>query len=87
MQRATPRPWRTVAGYALDRIDPGDVNLNWLVCGSEGTLATLVRAELQLVARPKIEHKRLALAHFDTLRAALEATATHFGAWGRLPSN
>ena len=33
-----------------------------------------MRAELQLVERPKIEHKRLALAHFDTLRAALEAT-------------
>ena len=69
-----PKTWRTVAGYALDRVDPGDVNLNWLLCGSEGTLATLVRAELQLVARPKIQHKRLALAHFDTLRASLEAT-------------
>jgi len=69
-----PRTWRTVAGYALDKIDPGDVNLNWLLCGSEGTLATLVRAELQLVERPRIERKRLALAHFDTLRASLEAT-------------
>ncbi|MCE2473300.1 MAG: FAD-binding oxidoreductase [Anaerolineae bacterium] len=69
-----PRTWRTVAGYALDKIDPGDVNLNWLLCGSEGTLATVVRAELRLVERPRIERKRLALAHFDTLRASLEAT-------------
>ncbi len=69
-----PKTWRTVAGYALDKIDPEAVNLNWLLCGSEGTLATVVRAELQLVERPKIEQKRLALAHFDTLRAALEAT-------------
>ena len=69
-----PKTWRTVAGYALDKINPDDVNLNWLLCGSEGTLATVVRAELQLVKRPKIEQKRLALAHFDTLRAALEAT-------------
>ncbi len=69
-----PRTWRTVAGYALDKIDPDDVNLNWLLCGSEGTLATVVRAELQLVERPRIERKRLALAHFDTLRASLEAT-------------
>ena len=69
-----PKTWRTVAGYALDKIDPSDVNLNWLLCGSEGTLATIVRAELQLVERPKIENKRLALVHFDTLRASLEAT-------------
>ena len=74
IQARYPKTWRTVAGYALDKIDPDDVNLNWLLCGSEGTLATLVRAELQLVERPKAQHKRLALAHFDTLRAALEAT-------------
>ena len=69
-----PRTWRTVAGYALDKIDPDDVNLNWLLCGSEGTLATVVRAELRLVERPRIENTRLALVHFDTLRASLEAT-------------
>ncbi len=69
-----PRTWRTVAGYALDKIDPDDVNLNWLLCGSEGTLATVARAELRLVDRPKIENTRLALVHFDTLRASLEAT-------------
>ncbi|MDE2638616.1 MAG: FAD-binding and (Fe-S)-binding domain-containing protein [Chloroflexota bacterium] len=74
IQARYPRTWRTVAGYALDKIDPDDVNLNWLLCGSEGTLATVVRAELQLVKRPKIEHKRLALVHFDRLRASLEAT-------------
>ncbi len=69
-----PRTWRTVAGYALDKIDPADVDLNWLLCGSEGTLATVVRAELRLVESPKIENKRLALVHFDSLRASLEAT-------------
>ena len=69
-----PKTWRTVAGYALDKIDASDVNLNWLLCGSEGTLATVVRAELSLVDCPRIENKRLALAHFDTLRASLEAT-------------
>ncbi len=69
-----PKTWRTVAGYALDKIDPAAPNLNWLLCGSEGTLATVVRAELQLVERPGIERKRLALVHFDSLRAALEAT-------------
>ncbi len=69
-----PRTWRTVAGYALNKIDPEAVNLNWLLCGSEGTLATVVRAELRLVERPRSENKRLAVVHFDTLRAALEAT-------------
>ena len=69
-----PRTWRTVAGYALDKIDPDDVNLNWLLCGSEGTLASVVRAELRLVERPKIENKRLTLVHFDSLRQSLEAT-------------
>ncbi len=69
-----PRTWRTVAGYALDKIDPAEVDLNWLLCGSEGTLATVVRAELRLVESPKVENKRLALVHFDSLRASLEAT-------------
>ena len=69
-----PKTWRTVAGYALDKIDAEDVNLNWLLCGSEGTLATVVRAELRLVDCPKIENKRLALVHFASLRASLEAT-------------
>ena len=78
IQARYPRTWRTVAGYALDKIDPDidpdDVNLNWLLCGSEGTLATITRAELRLVDAPKVENKRLALAHFDSLRASLEAT-------------
>ena len=69
-----PKTWRTVAGYALDKIDPDDVDLNWLLCGSEGTLASLVRAELRLVERPRMRSKRLALAHFGSLREALEAT-------------
>lgn len=69
-----PKTWRTVAGYALDKIDPDDVNLNWLLSGAEGTLATIVRAELRLVDRPKIQNKRLAMVHFDSLRTALEST-------------
>lgn len=67
-----PQTFRTVAGYALNKIDPDDVNLNWLLAGSEGTLATILSAELNLVERPP--QKRLALVHFETLRAALEAT-------------
>lgn len=69
-----PKTWRTVAGYALNKIDPDNVNLNWIFAGAEGTLGTIVRAELQLVDRPKTPEKRLGLVHFDSLRASLEAT-------------
>jgi FAD/FMN-containing dehydrogenase/Fe-S oxidoreductase len=69
-----PKTWRTVAGYALDRIDPAAVDLKWLLAGSEGTLATLTKAELKLVKRPAPAQKILALLHFDSLRAALEMT-------------
>jgi len=74
IQTRYPKTWRTVAGYALDKIDPDDVNLNWLFAGAEGTLGTIVRAQMKLVDRPAVQHKRIALAHFDTLRASLEAT-------------
>lgn len=74
IQARYPKTWRTVAGYALDKIDPLDVNLNWLISGAEGTLATIVRAELSLVDRPKAQNKRLAMVHFDSLQDSLEAT-------------
>lgn len=67
-----PKTWRTSAGYALNKIDPSNVDLKWLLAGSEGTLATIVQAELRLVPRPPL--RRLAMLHFDTLRASLEAT-------------
>ena len=70
--RRYPKTFRTVAGYALNKIDPNDVNLNWLLTGSEGSLATIVQAELRLVPVPKM--RRLALVHFDTVRESLEAT-------------
>lgn len=67
-----PKTWRTVAGYALNKIEPDNVNLNWLLAGSEGTLASIVAADLKLVPRPPLQ--RLAVVHFPTMRAALEAT-------------
>ncbi len=74
IEQRYPKTWRTCAGYALDKIDADNVNLNWLLAGSEGTLATVVQAELNLVTRPQPQEKILAVAHFDTLRASLEAT-------------
>jgi len=69
-----PKTFRTVAGYALNKINPADVNLNWLFAGSEGTLGTITAAELKLVKYHTASERRLAMVHFDTLRASLEAT-------------
>lgn len=69
-----PKTFRTVAGYALNKIDPHLVNLNWLFAGSEGTLGTILAAELKLVDYVPPAKRCLALVHFDTLRASLEVT-------------
>jgi len=74
IQNRFPKTFRTVAGYALNKIDPDAVNLNWLLAGSEGTLATIVGAELKLVDRPTAQQKRLAMVHFDTLAESLQLT-------------
>ncbi len=70
IQNNFPQTWRTCAGYALNRLDPHAIDLTQLLVGSEGTLATVVQAELALVDIPRM--KRLALVHFDSLRASLE---------------
>lgn len=70
IENCFPKTWRSVAGYALNRLDPPNIDLKWLMAGSEGTLATVVQAELNLVPIPKM--KQLALVHFDSLRESLE---------------
>jgi len=67
-----PKTWRSTAGYGLNRIDLDNVDLKWLFVGAEGTLGTIVQAELNLVPVP--EMKRLAMVHFDSAHASLEAT-------------
>ncbi len=44
--RRFPKVWRTVSGYALNRLDPDNLNLARLFAGSEGTLGTAVEVEL-----------------------------------------
>jgi FAD/FMN-containing dehydrogenase/Fe-S oxidoreductase len=66
-----PKTWRTVAGYALDRLIRPDANPAHLFVGSEGTLGVIVSAKLGLVPRPIATG--LAVVEFDSLRAALEA--------------
>ncbi len=67
-----PNTWRRCGGYNLDRmLDANPINLAELICGSEGTLATLTEAELKLVPLPR--YTAMALLAFDDLNASLEA--------------
>lgn len=78
----TPKHWRRCGGYNLDRFlndnsissrIPRDkrFNLAKLICGAEGTLAVITEIKLNLVPLPK--KAALAMVHFDSLQAALEA--------------
>jgi FAD/FMN-containing dehydrogenase/Fe-S oxidoreductase len=79
-----PKIVRHVDGYNLDlfldqleRSTPGTfdkVNLATYVSGSEGTLATIIEAELALVDAPSATG--LAIVGFDSVDAALAALAT-----------
>ena len=68
-----PRIMRRVGGYNLDALLHGDpFNLSKLVVGSEGTLATVTEATVNLVPRPRAT--ALLVAHFHELDEAMEAT-------------
>jgi FAD/FMN-containing dehydrogenase/Fe-S oxidoreductase len=79
--RRFPRILRRVSGYNLDVLsrafaapDGGSsVGLKDLVVGSEGTLAVVTEAELNLLPRPR--HRGLLVPQFATLRAAMDALA------------
>jgi FAD/FMN-containing dehydrogenase/Fe-S oxidoreductase len=67
-----PRFWRQSGGYRLDRLDPAGPDLAKFVVGSEGTLVTIVEATVQLVPAPR--HRVIAVGHFTSVQAAIEAT-------------
>jgi FAD/FMN-containing dehydrogenase/Fe-S oxidoreductase len=71
-----PRFWRQSGGYRLDRLAPdprsAGLDLAKLVVGSEGTLVTVVEATVQLVPAPR--HRVIAVGHFTSVPAAIEAT-------------
>ncbi len=69
-----PRVLRSNGGYGLDRLtlDNGRINPEAIVCGSEGTLAVVVGAALNLVPLPR--HRGIVAAHFHDLLEALAAT-------------
>jgi len=84
-----PRWWRQSGGYRLDWLaglagpgrdgrpgagpsgEPG-LNLAKLVTGSEGTLAIVTEATVGLVPAPR--HQVIAVGHFGSVQAAIEAT-------------
>jgi FAD/FMN-containing dehydrogenase len=69
-----PRFWRQSGGYRLDRLagrgGPGGLDLARFVVGSEGTLVTVVAAEVALVPVPR--HRVIAVGHFTSAEAAIE---------------
>lgn len=68
-----PKVMRRNGGYALDRLNTtGRLNVETVICGSEGTLGVVVGATLNLIPLPT--NKGLVAAHFDTLLDALGAT-------------
>src|SRR5580700_5189369 len=71
-----PRFWRQSGGYRLDRLEPESrstgLDLAKFVVGSEGTLVTVVEATVQLVPAPR--HRVIAVGHFASVQAAIEAT-------------
>src|SRR5690606_30726433 len=71
-----PKVMRRVGGYNLDELALGlageaPFNLAKVVCGSEGTLAVILDVTLALHRQPS--QRVLALLHFETLVASLEA--------------
>ncbi len=69
-----PKVMRRNGGYALDRVraDGGAVNVETILCGSEGTLAVVTAAVLKLTPLPAC--RGLVVAHFADLLDALAAT-------------
>ena len=71
-----PRIMRRVSGYNLDDFleastSPGALNMARMVVGSEGTLAVVTEAKVNLVPVPP--HKGLAVLHFQDMIQACEA--------------
>jgi FAD/FMN-containing dehydrogenase/Fe-S oxidoreductase len=79
IRRRFPKLIRRNAGYGLDlivqQLDRGvaeeELDLSGLICGSEGTLAVVVGADLKLEPVPKA--RGLAVATFGDLEAAIAA--------------
>jgi len=68
-----PKIMRHVCGYSLDyMLRDETINMAHLIVGSEGTLATILEAKVDLVRRPAA--RALLVSQFDDLVTAMEAT-------------
>ena len=67
-----PKVMRRVSGYPLDEfIDGKPWNMAKILCGSEGTLATLVEVKLNLVELPK--KRSISVVHYDDRLEAIKS--------------
>jgi len=74
IDRRFPKILRRVAGYNLDEfVRQSHNNLSKLIVGSEGTLAVMIEARVNLVPLPKF--RVLAVVHFTDLFDALQAVS------------
>jgi FAD/FMN-containing dehydrogenase/Fe-S oxidoreductase len=81
IRKRYPKLNRRNAGYGLDsileQIDAGktadDLDLSYLICGSEGTLAVVTSAKLKLSNLPR--NKGLAILSFPDLESSVNAVA------------
>ncbi|MBE9019446.1 FAD-binding oxidoreductase, partial [Chroococcidiopsidales cyanobacterium LEGE 13417] len=77
IQKSFPKMPRFMTGYNLAKVySPQDktFNLNWLLAGSEGTLAVITEAKLKLTPIPK--YKKLIAIHYNCFNDALFAAET-----------
>jgi FAD/FMN-containing dehydrogenase/Fe-S oxidoreductase len=78
IKRRFPRMIRRVSGYGLDAlVDPDTLDLTRLICGSEGTLAVVTRAEFRLAELPP--RRGMASFQFGSLAEAARATVDLLG--------
>lgn len=71
-ERLPPGLLKRRPGYAIERCVKEPDNLNHLVCGSEGTLAAIMSAEVKIVPLPV--QKGLGLIFFASVSEAMQAT-------------
>jgi FAD/FMN-containing dehydrogenase/Fe-S oxidoreductase len=70
-----PKVMRRVGGYNLDEfLDDRTWNLSKLICGSEGTLGTILEVKLNLEPLPKC--KSVCVVHYHELLEAIQAVET-----------
>ena len=82
--RQFPKLDRSLTGYDLAHIraEDGRFDLNAVLCGSEGTLAFLAEAKLNVLPIPR--HTALVNVRYDSFDAALRDAARADPVWRRL---